>query len=81
MVIQELVLLILGLLFDIVAWLFSFIPDIELSVGWIPFAKGLLDWASYFFPVYVLYEQATILFLLLDAYLIIKLISFVKNFK
>lgn len=80
MVFQSIIVLLIELAGSVLGWIFSFVPiDIELPVAWVPFAKGLLDWSSYFFPVEVLYEQASILFQLLGIYLIIKVVLLIKK--
>lgn len=59
--------------------IFGLIPDVEIPTNWVVNACNLLDWAEYFFPVHIIYQQASIIFTLLSAYLIVKIFMWIKS--
>lgn len=77
--IQEFIMSIIGLVFGILDWLFGLLPDITIPLSWVPYAKGLLDWASYFLPVDTVYMQFKIVIVTLFIYIIMRLIKLIRS--
>ena len=79
MILEAIIVVIVKVCCAIGRIVFGLIPDVEIPTNWVIHVCNLLDWAEYFFPVHIIYQQASIIFLLLTAYLVVKFImTFIK---
>lgn len=78
-IIEKVIIGIIDFIFGILEWIFNLFPSIPLPIEWVPRAKGLIQWGSYFFPLDTLYLQFKIVAFFLSIYLTIRIINFLRS--
>lgn len=77
---QDFVTGIINLVFNLLDWLFGLFGSFNIPISWVPHAKGLMDWATYFLPVDTLYIQFKIIFSTLVIYITMRLIKLIRSY-
>jgi len=77
MIFQELIVMIFEFVGFILSIVFGWFPNVSLDTNWVVYARKILEWAEYFFPVHILYEQFAIIVAVLTFYLLFKLVRFI----